>query len=136
VGEALVGQIDFDESMVRRLEGLYRTGDMLRRRRLVHDALGASRGERGLDVGCGPGFYVRELLDAVGTEGSVVGVDNSADSLAAAEHRCAGHANVAFHEAEATALPVPSGSFDAARPPSSIRSRTAGRSCRCWSSSS
>ena len=35
-------------------------------------------GQRVLDVGCGPGFYVAELLEEVGPEGSVVGVDGRA----------------------------------------------------------
>ena len=56
---------------------------MLRRRELVHAALGARAGDRVLDVGCGPGFYVTELLEVVGRGGLVVGVDGSADMLAA-----------------------------------------------------
>jgi SAM-dependent methyltransferase len=65
-------------------------------------------------VGCGPGFYVTELLEAVGREGSVVGVDVSADMLAVAAERAAGHGNVKFHEADATSLPVPDASFERA----------------------
>jgi arsenite methyltransferase len=38
----------------------------VRRRRLVHEALAAQPGERVLDMGCGPGFFVTELLDQVG----------------------------------------------------------------------
>ena len=81
---------------------------------LVHEALAPAPGERILDVGCGPGFYVAELLDAVGPEGSVVGVDGSSSSLAVAARRCEGRANVAFHEADATSLPVADAEFDAA----------------------
>jgi arsenite methyltransferase len=80
----------------------------------VHQALAPAEGERILDVGCGPGFYVAELLDVVGPEGSVVGVDGSPSSLAVAASRCEGRANVAFHEADATSLPVEDGDFDAA----------------------
>jgi arsenite methyltransferase len=40
----------------------YHARDVLRRRRLVRAALGAKPAERILDVGCGPGFYLAELL--------------------------------------------------------------------------
>jgi arsenite methyltransferase len=107
-------QYVFDESLLPKLEALYRTRDVLRRRQLVRDALGAAPGERVLDAGCGPGFYVAELLEQVGPVGVVVGVDVSPQMLQAAAHRCEGHANVAFHEAPVTSLPLEDGSFDAA----------------------
>jgi ubiquinone/menaquinone biosynthesis C-methylase UbiE len=109
-----MGQLVFDESLLPRLEALYRTHDVLRRRRLVREAVSASSGERVLDAGCGPGFYVAELLEEVGPEGAVTGVDGSAQMLQAAARRCEGHANVAFHEADVTSLPVDDASFDAA----------------------
>jgi SAM-dependent methyltransferase len=109
-----VGGLEFDESLGEQLEVVYRTRDILRRRRLVHEALGPQPGERILDVGCGPGFYVAEVLDAVGHEGSVVGVDVSPAMLAIAAHRAEGRPNVAFHEADATSLPVEDEGFDAA----------------------
>jgi arsenite methyltransferase len=109
-----VSQLQFDRRLVERLERLYATRDVLRRRELVRAALGARSGDRVLDVGCGPGFYVTELLEAVGRHGLVVGVDGSADMLAVAAKRAEGHDNVEFHEADATALPVPDGSFDRA----------------------
>jgi arsenite methyltransferase len=109
-----VSQLVFDERLVRRLETRYKTRDIRRRRGLVSDALAVRAGERILDVGCGPGFYVEELLDVVGPEGAVVGIDASAPMLAAAASRCARHPNVVFHRADATALPVDEASFDAA----------------------
>ena len=109
-----MSQLEFDESTARQLEVLYGTRDVLRRRRLVRDALGVAPGERILDVGCGPGFYVAELLEHVGSDGSVVGIDSSQPMLAVAAHRSQGHDNVTFHEADATSLPVENASFDAA----------------------
>jgi SAM-dependent methyltransferase len=109
-----VGGLEFDESLGEPLEIVCRTRDILRRRRLVHEALAAQPGERILDVGCGPGFYVAELLEAVGPAGSVVGIDVSPPMLAIAAHRTEAHPNVVFHEGDATSLPVEGEDFDAA----------------------
>jgi len=57
---------------------------------------------------------VTELLDQVGREGSVTGVDRAPAMLAVAAKRAEGRDNVAFYEADATNLPVPDGAFDAA----------------------
>jgi arsenite methyltransferase len=108
-----MSQLEFDESIARQLEVLYATRDVLRRRQLVRDALDVAPGERVMDVGCGPGFYVAELLEDVGSNGSVVGIDISQAMLAVAAHRSEGHDNVSFHEADATSLPVENASFDA-----------------------
>ena len=109
-----VAQLEFDEGMAQQLDVLYRRRDVVRRRRLVQEALSARPGERVLDVGCGSGFYVTELLDRVGREGSVTGVDSAPAMLAVAAKRAEGRDNVAFYEADATNLPVADGTFDAA----------------------
>lgn len=109
-----VSQLEFDEKVARSLERLYRTGDVLRRRKLVRMAVGARPGDAILDVGCGPGFYISELLPDAGPNGRVVGVDRSPQMLAIAANRVEGHGNAEFHQAEATALPVEDDSFDRA----------------------
>src|SRR5690242_19159990 len=93
-----MSQLVFDDNLADQLERLYHKRDILRRRALVREAVGAQPGERILDVGCGPGFYVAEVLDEVGAEGSVVGIDVSPQMLAIAARRCAGRANVEFRE--------------------------------------
>jgi ubiquinone/menaquinone biosynthesis C-methylase UbiE len=70
----------FDEGLATRLDAMYRTRDMVRRRRLARTALGAAPGEHILDVGCGPGFYVAELLEEVGAGGRVAGPDASTEN--------------------------------------------------------
>jgi SAM-dependent methyltransferase len=109
-----MSQLVFDDGLVDQLESLYHKRDILRRRALVREAVGAQPGERILDVGCGPGFYVAELLEQVGPQGSMVGVDVSPQMLAVAARRCERHSNVDFREGPATALPVDDASFDAA----------------------
>ena len=109
-----MGQLEFDEKVGEELELLYNTRDVLRRRKLVRAALGARDGERILDAGCGPGFYVAELLDEVGPRGSVVGVDRSPQMLALAARRVEGRDNVELREGEVTSMPVSDEDFDAA----------------------
>jgi arsenite methyltransferase len=108
-----MSQIEFDEKTARAIEALYLIRDAERRRAIVRSALGAAPGERILDVGCGPGFYCAELLEDVTPSGAVVGVDGSAAMLNLAARRLAGHDNVELQEADALALPVADGSFDA-----------------------
>ena len=109
-----MSQLAFDEKTGQRLEALYRTRDAVRRRRLVRGALAATASERILDVGCGPGFYCAELLQDVGPNGSIVGLDNSPQMLTLAGRRCEGHDNVEFLHADAIELPVEDASFDGA----------------------
>lgn len=109
-----MSQLAFDEGAAANFEVMYGTRDVVRRRRLARAAVDVRPGERVLAVGCGPGFFVAELLDEVGPAGSVVGVDSSAPMLAMAARRVAGRGDVAFHEADATALPVADATFDAA----------------------
>lgn len=109
-----MGQLEFDEETSKRIEAAYAGRDMVRRRGLVREALDAQPGDRVLDVGCGPGFYIPELLEQVGPEGAVVGIDSSGSMLSLAARRSEDGANVEFHEADATALPVADASVDAA----------------------
>jgi arsenite methyltransferase len=57
---------------------------------------------------------VVELAGQVGPTGSVTGVDASPQTLELARRRTEGRDNVALHLADAAALPVPDGAFDAA----------------------
>jgi arsenite methyltransferase len=109
-----MSQLLFDEETARKLEVMYQTRDVLRRRELVRKALGAQPGERIIDVGCGPGFYVAELLEEVGPEGSVLGVDAQEAMLAVGAKRSEGHQNASFEQADATSLPAADDTYDAA----------------------
>jgi ubiquinone/menaquinone biosynthesis C-methylase UbiE len=109
-----MNQLIFDAAAAKAVESVYVIEDAKRRRRTVREALAARPGERVLDVGCGPGFYCLELAAEVGPQGSIVGLDGSEAMIELARRRCGELANVELREADATALPVADGDFDAA----------------------
>ncbi len=107
-------QIEFDERTAAQLEVVYRTRDIRRRRALAQKALACEPGDEVLDVGCGPGFYVVDILEIVGENGAVSGVDASAAMLAIAGRKVGDRSNVRLLEGEATKLPVGDASVDRA----------------------
>jgi SAM-dependent methyltransferase len=71
-----------------------------------------------LDVGCGPGTDTIALAGLVGPTGRVVGVDTDAEMIAEANQRAeqAGCSALCTHlQADATALPMEAGAFNACR---------------------
>ena len=58
--------------------------------------------------------FVAELLEEVGPDGHVTGVDASPAMLALAARRCAGRAGAGFVAADVRSLPVAGAAFDAA----------------------
>jgi len=106
--------IEYHEQAARQEERLYRTSAAATRRRRVRERLDPAAGERLLSVGCGPGFEPAELAPDVGEDGRVLGVDRSRAMLALAADRCGADERVDLTAADATALPVPTGSVDAA----------------------
>src|SRR5207302_7345283 len=85
-------------------------------RRAVLRALALRAGERVLDIGSGPGYLACEMAEAVGAGGMVQGIDASSSMLMIARRRSPGPgaAPVELAEGDATALPFPDASFDAA----------------------
>ena len=71
-----------------------------------------AKGERVLDVGCGPGATSLEIAKAVGPTGAVVGVDVAPMLLDIARRRAEGVGNVSFIEGDAQAYPFEAGGFD------------------------
>jgi ubiquinone/menaquinone biosynthesis C-methylase UbiE len=63
-------------------------------------------GERVLDVGCGTGIVARLAADAVGSEGSVAGLDVEPGMLAVARSAAVG-AGIEWIEASAESIPLP-----------------------------
>lgn len=108
------GLLEFGDETALRLEAMYTSADVQRRRQIATAALHLAGGESVLDVGCGPGFHIAELADLVGDDGRVTGIDPSAAMLAAAASRNEHRGNVALLPGQATGLPVPDASYDAA----------------------
>jgi ubiquinone/menaquinone biosynthesis C-methylase UbiE len=75
-------------------------------------AVGIEPGDRVLDVGCGTGYFVRMLAQAVGPTGSAVGVDAAPEMVAYARSRSDKKATVSFDVGSAAALSFPDSSFD------------------------
>jgi ubiquinone/menaquinone biosynthesis C-methylase UbiE len=104
----------FDEELSRKVEAIYLTPDVVEQRRQVLQALELTAGEQVLDIGSGPGLLAYDMAIAVGQKGRVCGVDVSSAMLAMAAQRCAEQRWTEFRTADATQLPYPDGSFDAA----------------------
>lgn len=66
------------------------TGAFQPYRQAIVDALPLRRGEVVLDVGCGTGLCCGMLLDKVGPEGGVIGIEESPEMLAVAREHIAG----------------------------------------------
>jgi ubiquinone/menaquinone biosynthesis C-methylase UbiE len=75
-------------------------------------AAGVQPGDRVLDVGCGPGFFARMLAEAVGPQGSVVGLDAAPEMIEYAARKARRLANCTFQAGTAEALPFADLSFD------------------------
>jgi arsenite methyltransferase len=108
------GGLQFDEENSRKVESLYLTPDVVAQRHQVLKALALREGERVLDIGSGPGLLANEMAALVGRGGRVCGIDMSEDMLAMSRKRCADQAWTEFRTADATQLPYPDDSFDAA----------------------
>lgn len=73
------------------------------------DAVGASEGDRILDIGCGTGVLARAAVERVGGTGQVAGVDPNDGMLAVAQRL---GPEVTWKTGVAEQLPYPDGSFD------------------------
>ncbi len=104
--------IDFNAAAARALEAAYLTTDVIEQRSIVLRLLSLRPGDAALDIGSGPGLLAREIADAVGPSGRVVGLDLSEPMLEMARLRCADRPHVAFEQGDAAALPFDEDTFD------------------------
>src|SRR5206468_9393368 len=109
-----VGFLDFDENEARRVEAIYQTPDVVAQRARVLDAMVLHRGERVVDLGCGPGLLALAMAPLVGLEGEIQCIDASENMFALARRRCADMTWVHVRVGDVVALPYAADSFDAA----------------------
>jgi arsenite methyltransferase len=104
----------FDAETARRVEAVYVTPDVVAQRCATLEVLDLRAGEQVLDIGSGPGLLAYDMAATVGPQGRLCGIDTSEPMLAMAGKRCAGQPWAEFRPADATRLPYPDASFDAA----------------------
>jgi ubiquinone/menaquinone biosynthesis C-methylase UbiE len=80
-------------------------------RRLLMNA-GVALGDRVLDVGCGTGYFARMVAQAVGPQGSVVGIDAAPEMIEYAGRKARRIANCRFQIGAAESIAFPDSSFD------------------------
>src|SRR5262245_63315622 len=83
-------------------------------RRLIAD-LKLRRGSRGLDAGCGVGLYALWLAEVIGPRGRVLGIEPTAERVAAARALVGSRLDAGrleFREGDATALALKDRSLD------------------------
>jgi arsenite methyltransferase len=110
----MTSTLQFDDETSRKVEAVYQTRDVIAQRRQVLKALDPRAGEHVLDIGSGPGLLANDMASFVGRDGRVCGIDSSEAMLAMSRTRCADKPWTEFQKADATKLPFPDNTFDAA----------------------
>ena len=85
-------------------------------KRLMLERMALAPGAAVLEVGCGPGTDVFDMVDIVGPAGRLVGVDASEAMIAEARRRVSERqVPITFEVGDAQALPFPDATFDVCR---------------------
>src|SRR5215831_19231766 len=103
--------LEFTDDAARQLENLYLTRDIVAQRAATIRQVSLCRGERVLDVGCGPGFLCESMAGSVGRDGSVTGIDISGDLIALCRRRNPS-AWLSYAVGDATEIAQPDALFD------------------------
>ncbi|MEM7130557.1 MAG: methyltransferase domain-containing protein [Chloroflexota bacterium] len=104
--------IDYDEQLAKETERTYLMPEIAYQRTRTLSVLQLRAGECVLDVGCGMGLLARELAIAVGPEGRVVGMDNSASMIELAKKRCADFPQIELRAQSVESLPELDNCYD------------------------
>ncbi len=96
------------------IERPYMSLEVVRQRMRILKALALNAGETAVDVGCGTGLLTYDMALEVGSEGQIIGIDNSPDMLTHAAERCVGLDQIELKEGDVGNLPVGDQTCDAA----------------------
>ncbi|HVH65100.1 MAG TPA: class I SAM-dependent methyltransferase [Candidatus Acidoferrum sp.] len=80
--------------------------------RKLLEAADVQRGDRVLDVGCGPGYFTRMLAEATGPSGSTVGIDAAPEMIDYARRKARRLPNCRFEPGSAASLSFDDAAFD------------------------
>jgi len=105
-------KMDFQGDFMTIQQRLSESNEGKARRKAAFDVMDVRTGQRILDLGCGGGFFVKELAMSVGKEGAVVALDSSSAQIDIAKQTCADLPNVEYYTCSATKLPFADASFD------------------------
>jgi ubiquinone/menaquinone biosynthesis C-methylase UbiE len=97
------------------LDAAARTDAAQEYKRWLLESLNIQPGQVVLDVGCGPGTDLPALADAVGPDGTVIGIDVDPAMVVTARGRTSGTPTIDVREGDAHELNLPNGSVDRAR---------------------
>jgi ubiquinone/menaquinone biosynthesis C-methylase UbiE len=99
----------YDESLAKKQEQIAATSDMLAQRKAILECAKVTAGEHAIDIGCGNGILARDMLQYVGKEGAVYGLDCAEPMVALANALCSqGH----FVLGSVDAMPLEDQQFD------------------------
>lgn len=104
---------EYNEKESRRTEQAYLSPEIVQQRQRTLELIAPARGERIVDVGCGPGLLAVDLSAAVGDAGKVLGIDASSSMIGLARARCGDLQNVELAEGDATNLAIDDATADA-----------------------
>ena len=104
--------LEYNEEASKKLLAVYTTPDVEAQRQEFINNINFKPGEKGLDVGSGPGFLARIIKEKVGVRGSVCGVDVSEFMLNIAQSKSDEKDEINFSYGDATDLLFPDESFD------------------------
>lgn len=104
--------LDYNEEASKRLLAVYTTPDVEAQRLDFLNAVALESGEKVLDVGSGPGFLAKLLLEKVKPNGSIYGIDVSDFLLNVARSNINEKERLEFSYGDATELPFSDEYFD------------------------